>query len=305
MRDPLTAAAVPAALTPHDPTHGEPAPSSSPAVTSESAAGSSDCPAGRWLVSMRKLSFAYPNGTQAIDKIDLDIDEGEVVSVIGPSGCGKSTLVAALAGLQNHGGTIGWNDDALAGVDGRARNRLTVVFQRDTVMPWLSVEKNVAFGLRFLQLSRTEKRRRVNELLDMASLTEFRKAMPHQLSGGMIRRVALLAGVAPLPKLLVLDEPFAALDEPTRVGLHRDVLKLTRQLGIGILLVTHDLSEAVSLSDRVVVLTRRPARIASVISVGLSAERDVLEVRSTDAYQIAYQDLWEKLWAEIQTKPQP
>jgi NitT/TauT family transport system ATP-binding protein len=304
MRDPLTTAAVPDAMTTSQFAQGEPVPKSVQAPGSGKLP-SSDRAGDRSLVSLRDVSFVYPNGTQAIDKIDLDINEGEVVSVIGPSGCGKSTLVSALAGLQDHGGTIGWNDDALEDIDGRTRNRLTVVFQRDTVMPWLSVEKNVAFGLRFLQLSRSEKRRRVDEMLDMASLTEFRKALPHQLSGGMIRRVALLAGVAPQPKLLVLDEPFAALDEPTRVGLHRDVLNLAHQLGIAILLVTHDLSEAVSLSDRVVVLTRRPARIASIISVDLGANRDVLGVRSTDAYQTAYKDLWEKLWGEIENKQRP
>jgi NitT/TauT family transport system ATP-binding protein len=253
-----------------------------------------------WLLRLAGVSFSYPDGTRALERIDLQINIGEVVALIGPSGCGKSTLVATISGLQRHVGSIQWSDDALADVDEARRRRLSVVFQRNTVMPWMSVEKNVGFGLRFLDLSREERRRRIGSLLTMTGLQETRRSLPHQLSGGMTRRVALATGIAPQPKLLILDEPFAALDEPTRVGLHADVLRLARELNMAILLITHDLSEAVSLADKVCVLSKRPARVVSTVRVPLARDRDVTKIRSEPGYQEIYTDLWRRLWREIQ-----
>ena len=223
-----------------------------------------------------------------------------MLSLIGPSGCGKSTLISIASGLRTAFGTLQWNPAAVAAAAASDRRMVNVVFQRDTVMPWLSVEKNIAFGLRYLPLSKSEKAERIQHLLAMGGLRDFRDTHPHQLSGGMRRRVALLAGIAPQPKLLILDEPFSALDEPTRIGIHADLLRMTHELGMAILLVTHDLSEAVSLSDQVCVFTRRPGTVASLVDIPLGRDRDVHHVRSTDTYQHLYQGLWEKLWQQIE-----
>lgn len=252
----------------------------------------------RWLVRIADVSFTYPNGVQALSGVNLELREREVVSVIGPSGCGKSTLVSVLSGLRESTGTVAWNRDVLHEL-GSGRRPFSVVFQRNTVMPWLTVEKNVAFGLRYLKLPRQDVRDRVTSLLETAGLLEFRRAYPHELSGGMERRVALLTGVATLPKLLILDEPFSALDEPTRVALHRELLVLLRQFGMSALLITHDLGEAVSLSNRVCVFSNRPARLSSVVDIMLPADRDVEKVRSTEEYQEGYRVLWESLWQQI------
>jgi ABC-type nitrate/sulfonate/bicarbonate transport system ATPase subunit len=166
-------------------------------------------------------------------------------------------------------------------------------------MPWLTVQKNVAFGLKFLKIGKDERARRVEELLAMGGLTDFRHAHPHELSGGMRRRVALLTGMAPRPRLLILDEPFSALDEPTRIGLHADLLRMTHELDMSVLLVTHDLSEAVSLSDEVCVFTRRPGTVATNVAVPLGRDRDMKTLRSTSAYTEIYQGLWQNLWDQI------
>lgn len=253
----------------------------------------------QWLVRMDDVSFAYPNGTVALSHVDLEIGEREVVSVIGPSGCGKSTMVSVLAGLRQASGTVRWNSDVLNGLDLKRRKRIGVIFQRNTVMPWLNVERNIGFGLRYLNISRPERTERVESLLEMGGLSDFSASFPHALSGGMERRVALLAGFAMQPKLLILDEPFSALDEPTRVSLHQELLNLLARFDMSALLITHDIGEAVSLSDRVCVMSKRPATVASTVSVPLGGDRDVRSIRSTRQYQETYQGLWQQLWNEI------
>jgi NitT/TauT family transport system ATP-binding protein len=253
-----------------------------------------------WLLRMKGVSYRYPGGVEAVTDLNFEIGAGEVVSLIGPSGCGKSTMVSIVSGLRKATGTLEWNPAHVAEAANAQQRMVNVVFQRDTVLPWLSVERNIAFGLKYLPLSKTEKAERVDILLTMGGLHDFRSAHPHQLSGGMRRRVALLTGVAPRPKLLILDEPFSALDEPTRIGIHADLLRMTHELGMSILLVTHDLSEAVSLSDHVCVFTRRPGTVASLVDIPLGRDRDVHHVRNTPDYQTLYQDLWETLWRQIE-----
>lgn len=254
-----------------------------------------------WLLRLDGVEFSYPTGLHALGGVDLEVLSGEIVSLVGPSGCGKSTIISLVAGLNQPSGTIAWNPEELADIDGRSRRLLNVVFQKNTVMPWLTVEKNVAFGLKYLDVSAAEKARRVAALLNMVGLSEFRSAHPSELSGGMLRRVALLTGVATYPKLLILDEPFSALDEPTRILVHKDLLNLVHELNMSVLLITHDLGEAISLSDHVGILTRRPARVAEMHEVRLGRDRDVETVRSTPAYQKLYQALWSGLWDQIRS----
>ena len=256
-----------------------------------------------WLLSARGIRFAYPNGLLALDGMDLDVRAGEIVSLVGPSGCGKSTLLSIIAGLTPPtAGSITWNKSLVEqeAIKGRPRRKLlTLVFQRDTLLPWRTAEQNVAFGLRYVSMPEAERIDWLNSLFAMARLEQYRKAYPRELSGGMRRRVALLMGVAPLPRLLLLDEPFAALDEPTRVDVHTDLLKIIYELGLSVILVTHDLAEAISLSDTIFVLTSQPGRIAWTTPVNLGESRDVLAVRSTEAYAALYADTWRELWRAI------
>jgi ABC-type nitrate/sulfonate/bicarbonate transport system ATPase subunit len=244
------------------------------------------------LLDVRGLGYRRPNGLEVLQDVDLRIGPGEVVAVVGPSGCGKSTLLSLLADLlRPTAGSIG-----RAAAHDAGERRLTLMFQEETLLPWRSVERNVAFGLERLGVPRAERARRVGRLLAMVGLDEFARARPDELSGGMRRRAQFAACVAPLPRLLLLDEPFSALDEPTRVGLHADVLRVVYELGIGVVLVTHDISEAISLADRVVVLTSRPGRVQQVVPVPLGHDRDVYTVRETSTYQDLYQTLWHLVW---------
>lgn len=250
------------------------------------------------ILRLNEVAYVYPTGLRALDSIELEVSSGEVVGIVGPSGCGKSTLLSIIAGLlKPTGGSIEWEAHTADALD--ARRRLSLVFQRDTLLPWLTVEKNVGFGLRYLPISRRERADRISRLLRLAGLEDVRRAYPYQLSGGMRRRVAFLTGVAPLPRVLLLDEPFSALDEPTRVTIHAEVLSIIKELGMTVLLVTHDLAEAISFSDRACILTARPGRIAAVHEIPFGFPRDVLAVRETLEYQTLYRALWHQLSAEI------
>ncbi len=254
----------------------------------------------RPLVTLRDIAYTYGDGTTAVQSVSLRLLKGEVTSIVGPSGCGKSTLLSILAGLRRpSAGTVEWDADEVARLDSSRDRLFTMVFQKDTLLPWLTTTGNISFGLRYLRLSGSEKKDRLSRLLRMGRLEDFADSYPYQLSGGMRRRVAFLTSVAPLPRMLLLDEPFSALDEPTRVELHRDVLSVVYELGITVLLVTHDLGEAVSLSDEVHILTNRPARIAATHRMDFGHDRDVLRLRESGQYQDYYRRLWAELRSQI------
>jgi ABC-type nitrate/sulfonate/bicarbonate transport system ATPase subunit len=247
-----------------------------------------------------RLAYTYPNGLQAVADVSLEVGAGEVISVVGPSGCGKSTLLGLLAGLiQPSAGEIVWAPTVTA--DSR-RLKLSLVFQKDTLLPWKTVAGNVGAGLRYQRLTRGERRERIYSLLDLVGMREAADAYPYQLSGGMRRRTAFLAGAAPMPAVLALDEPFMSLDEPTRINIHREVLDIVHRVGMSVLLVTHDIAEAVSLSDRVYVLTKRPARVREIIPIPLGQDRDVMTLREDAVFLDYYRRIWHVLNEELQTE---
>lgn len=274
-----------------------------PAGVGESASGG----AMQLVLRASDLAFEFPpveggskGGVAAVECVDLSLPAGRILGVVGPSGCGKSTLLSLLAGLhQPTRGSIQWSSEDESSLDERKRRMFTLVFQKDTLFPWLRVDANVGWGLRYLDLTKKEKTERIAFLLELAGLSDAARLFPYQLSGGMKRRVAFLAGVAPFPRALLLDEPFSALDEPTRVSIHGEVLRITRELGIAVIIVTHDLSEAISLSDEVYILTSRPAKVAEVHQVNFGKFRDVRQLRETSEYQRLYQALWHDLSAQI------
>ncbi|CBG87965.1 ABC transporter ATP-binding protein [Citrobacter rodentium] len=221
------------------------------------------------LVSFHHVRKSWQQVT-ALQNVSLDIAAGELVALVGSSGCGKSTLLRMLVGLESVSqGEIRINGERVTGV-GKERG---IVFQEPRLFPWLKVIDNVMLGLADEKLSRAEKRQRAEEMLARVQLTEFAHALPAQLSGGMAQRVAIARGLVARPQILMLDEPFSALDALTRHTLQQVLLQIHRSAGTTTLLVTHDVEEAVALADRVVVFSPRPGRIRDIVSLTLPHPR--------------------------------
>ncbi len=226
------------------------------------------------LIEARGLTKTYESARQrvnALDGIDLTVAEGRFVSVVGPSGCGKSTLLNILAGLA------GWDAGEVlidgAPVAGPNPETVGMVFQEPLLLPWKTVVENVEFPLTLRGVSRGRRQERARELLALVGLEEFAEAHPHQLSVGMRQRAAIARGLVHNPRILLMDEPFASLDEQSRLRMGQELLDVWERTGKTILFVTHSLSEAIYLADTVMVMSARPARILDVIEVSLPRPR--------------------------------
>jgi NitT/TauT family transport system ATP-binding protein len=230
----------------------------------------------------------------ALGPIDLTLAKGEFFSVVGPSGCGKSTLLDALAGLSEpSGGSVVFEGLAVKGVpDG-----VGVVFQEDASFPWLNVRDNISFGLRMSGTDSNEIKRRVDYALGFMGLKDFASAYPSQLSGGMRQRVCIARTLVTQPRLILLDEPFGALDQQTRLLMGDELLRLWRETSATILLITHALDEAALLSDRVGVMSARPGRFIDIVETGWERTRDS-RIVSTPRFGEINARLWEKLRVE-------
>lgn len=229
------------------------------------------------ILEVEKLRKVYPRHGKTnsdlvvLDDISFDIGEGEFVTIIGPSGCGKSTVLNIVAGLDSHqGGDVIVNGHRVqsSGPD------IVMIFQEDALFPWLDVEGNVEFGLKQKGVEKEERRRIATEYIELVGLTHFAKSYVHQLSGGMKQRVAIARGLALNPRILLMDEPFGALDAETRAKLQRQIQFIHEQTKKTIIFVTHDVREAVSLGDRVILFTHRPARIKQQFVVDLPRPRN-------------------------------
>lgn len=208
--------------------------------------------------------------TIALDDVSLTIKKGEFISLLGPSGCGKSTLLNIIAGLEDHSsGTFLVNDKPIKGPG----NDRIVVFQESGLFPWMTVLENVMYGLLIKKIPKEEAKERAMTWLQKVHLGKFAHSMPHQLSGGMKQRVAIARALVMDPEILLMDEPFAALDEQTRMVLHKELETLWRETGKTILFVTHNIREAVVLSDRIVLMKTRPGGIKNVFPVQASRPR--------------------------------
>jgi NitT/TauT family transport system ATP-binding protein len=225
------------------------------------------------VVNLAQVDVSFGTGAravQALDRLDLKIEPGEFVSVLGPSGCGKSTIISAIAGFRPVSG--GELRVATERVTGPGADR-GVVFQQHMLFPWKSVLANVEFGLKMQGVSRRERRTAATEMLSHVGLGRFLHHYPHQLSGGMQQRVALARALINRPRVLLMDEPFGALDPLTRLHMQETLVKLWTELRMTVVFVSHDVDEAVFLSDRVVVLTQRPARVKAELEVRLERPR--------------------------------
>jgi NitT/TauT family transport system ATP-binding protein len=212
-------------------------------------------------VSLRGVTKVYDNGVVALGPLDLDVSKGEFVSLLGPSGCGKSTALRVIAGLNAP--TSGTVRVSRTMETARGRQTIGFVFQEPTLMPWTSVGENVRLPLKLAHVPAGEASARVREALMQVGLTEFSDAFPRELSGGMKMRVSLARALVTDPDILLMDEPFAALDEITRFRLNNDLLSLWRNLRKTVIFVTHSVFESVYLSQRLIVMTSRPGRIGS------------------------------------------
>ena len=211
------------------------------------------------LVRVRDVSRVFANGVQALGGASLDIEAGEFLSVLGPSGCGKSTLLRLIAGLaEPSAGTIEWP---------QGKPDLGFVFQEPTLMPWTTALANVALPLKLRGLARSEREARAAEALAGVGLKGFEKSYPRELSGGMKMRVSIARALVTAPKLLLMDEPFAALDEITRRRLNTDLLELWQRTHFTAVFVTHSVFESVFLSQRIVVMSARPGRVRSELAI--------------------------------------
>ncbi|AXB44067.1 ABC transporter ATP-binding protein [Amycolatopsis albispora] len=235
------------------------------------------------MLDVAGLSHRYGGGDQThtvVDDLAFTVEAGELACIVGPSGCGKSTLLRCVAGLiKPSAGEVRLHGDLIDGVP----DDLAVVFQdySRSLFPWLSVRANVEFPLRWRGLSKAERHRRADEALASVNLPDIGGKYPSQLSGGMQQRVSIARALASEPALLLMDEPFASVDAQTRFELEDLLRRVQRERGSTVLLVTHDIDESVYLSDRVLVLSKSPAKIVADLRVGLPAERDQITTRES------------------------
>jgi NitT/TauT family transport system ATP-binding protein len=251
-------------------------------------------------VSLRGVSRVYGAGgigreVHALGPVDLELRKGEFFAVVGPSGCGKSTLLELIAGLGSPSeGSIEFEGRLIGG---KVPDGVGVVFQEDACFPWLTVTDNIAFGLREAGIGGAELAKRLRHALELMGLGDFAGAYPAQLSGGMRQRVCIARTLVLQPRLILLDEPFGALDQQTRLLMGDELLRLWRDTGATVLLITHALDEAAMLADRVGVMSARPGRILEIVETGWPRERDSRIVAEPGFGEITSR-LWRSLRAE-------
>ncbi|WP_199237655.1 ABC transporter ATP-binding protein [Azospirillum sp. TSH64] len=252
------------------------------------AQGSNGLAAGAHAV-MTGVTRIFGSAVHALGPVDLDLRRGEFFSIVGPSGCGKSTLLDVLAGLSSPtDGTITFEGKR---VRGTVPDGVGVVFQEDASFPWLSVRDNIAFGLRRAGFRGAEAEERVRHAIDFMGLNDFADAYPNQLSGGMRQRVCIARTLVMRPRLVLLDEPFGALDQQTRLLMGDELLRLWRASGATVLLITHALDEAAMLSDRIGVMSSRPGRFIEIVETGWPRDRT-----SAIAAEPAFGEVTTRLW---------
>ncbi|MCP1676401.1 NitT/TauT family transport system ATP-binding protein [Natronocella acetinitrilica] len=233
-------------------------------------------------------------GVVALDNVSMDVTEGEVVAIVGPSGCGKTTLLRIIQGLET-------KSDGEIRIDGQPTKGVGFdrgfVFQQYGLLPWMTAKQNITFALEPKKIPKQERIRKAKEALEKVGLKDFEDSYPRQLSGGMQQRVGIARALAIEPDILLLDEPFGALDALTREVLQNEILRLIEEMRKTVIFVTHSVDEAVYLADRIVLMSPRPGQIKTIIPVEIPRPRaqKAEEVRGTQAYQSVRQNLWRQL----------
>jgi NitT/TauT family transport system ATP-binding protein len=247
---------------------------------------------------LRKTFLAQGREVVAIDDASFRIADGEFVALLGPSGCGKSTILNMVATLiPPTGGTI--EVDGAPVVPGRPTRRVGYVFQKDTLFPWRTVEDNIGYALELAGVAAPERRRKVEEAIGLAGLGGFAKFYPSSLSGGMRQRVSLMRTLITQPEILLMDEPFGALDTHTKLDMHSVLLGLWERTRQTVLFVTHDLGEALTLADRVILMSTRPGRVKDDFRIDFARPRNAVALRETSDYAALFQRIWHSLGEEF------
>ena len=252
-------------------------------------------------IEVHDLSKTFGSGggqVPAVDRVSFNLKQGEFVALLGPSGCGKSTILNMIAGLIPHsGGTI--KVDGVPVEAGKVMPQVGYVFQRDTVFAWRTVARNIGYGLEIKGMPKPEREAKVAHMIAQARLKGFENAYPLTLSGGMRQRVSLMRTLIMEPQILLMDEPFGALDTHTKLEMHQILLELWERERQTVIFVTHDLSEALTLSDRIILLSARPGRIKEDFAVPFPRPRDAIKLRETKEYGELFAKVWHSLGEEF------
>jgi len=245
------------------------------------------------LLEIKNLKKTYHNKdgeTEAINNITLDVYQNEIVAIVGPSGCGKSTLLSILTNLEEKSeGTIKFNSD----------DKIGYMLQSDSLFPWLTILDNCLIGLEVTQNKNEKTINNVINLLEKYGLSEFMDKYPNSLSGGMKQRVALIRTLATNPTLLLLDEPYSALDYQTRLALSDDMYKIIKGEQKTAIMITHDIAEAISMADRIIVLTKRPCKVKSIYEIKLEEKKTPINNRRDKKFNYYYDMIWRDLDVHI------
>ena len=249
----------------------------------------------RALVAVRGVSQRFGAdgaAVTALESIDLEIPDGQFASVVGPSGCGKSTLLSLVAGLRRpSSGTVLCDGEPMTAPMPR---KVGMIFQEANLLPWLSAVDNVAFPLKLRRVAKAERLAAARRMLELTGLAGFENRLPHQLSGGMKQRVSIARGLVQNPAVLLMDEPFASLDEQTRMVLGDELLRIWSETRKTVLFVTHSLNEAVYLADRVIVLSARPGRVVDDVAVDLPRPRS-FAMTTSERFGILKDRIWQHI----------
>jgi NitT/TauT family transport system ATP-binding protein len=251
-------------------------------------------------IVIKDLRVVYParrggDVVEALGGVSLDVGDGELVCVVGPSGCGKTTLLRVLAGLEQASG----GSAAIRG-DESARPKMGMVFQSAGIFPWMTVEQNVAYGLQVRGVPQRERAEIARRWIGEIGLERFAKAYPAQLSGGMQQRVGLARAFAYDPQVLLMDEPFAALDAQTRLILQQTLLQQWERNTKTVIFVTHSIEEALTLGDRIFVMSARPGRLLREVAVPFARPRDAVQLRTDPRFSALFAEIWETLRDEVE-----
>ncbi|HXG53129.1 MAG TPA: ABC transporter ATP-binding protein [candidate division Zixibacteria bacterium] len=251
---------------------------------------------------LRKEYQARGRKVAALDGVDLSVAEGEFVTIVGPSGCGKSTLLNLIVGLlPSTSGRVLFRGEPVVDVC----TRIGYVTQRDNLLPWRTLIENVEIALEIRGIEKAVRRRRARDLIERVGLAGFEDHYPHELSGGMRQRANIIRTLIYDPELILMDEPFGPLDAQTRIVLQDQLLKLWAASKKTIVFITHDLVEAITLADRVVLMTSRPGRIKLVEAIDIPRPRDVFQIHENRSFQSAYEKLWRELRPEVKLAEAP
>ena len=240
------------------------------------------------IKDIKKKYFTKSGEITAIDNISLDINEGEFIAIVGPSGCGKSTLLSILSGLiDKSSGEIIYTN--------KSKKKLGYMLQQDCLFPWLNILDNCLIGLKIEKNLTKEKKERVIKLLELYGLKDFIYKYPKNLSGGMRQRVALIRTLATEPDILLLDEAFSALDYQSRLAVSDDVYKIIKKEKKTAIMITHDIAEAISMANRIVVLSGRPCKVKKIFDVNLTNASTPIENRKCKEFPIYYDQIWKEI----------